>query len=213
MSKPVIMELPPWLIDPSLPQPTLTEKQHQRLLGINAEPSRNYADMVELAEQIYEAFFEHVVIELSNGMPLKSIVKDDPRGIDTGKFRAWVYRDKDRLKRYKEARLIGAGAIEDEMIDIADATNNPLEDVSRSKLRIDTRKDLLKVWDRDTYGEHKRVEVTSHTEYDVDHLEQVQQRLRSMMKTAVIGYTNDDVVDVEPTPLTTSPVTPNIWEA
>ena len=200
MGKPVLLDLPAWLLDPRLPEPDLPEHHLEQLRKINEEENRNYPAMVELAEQIYLGFFERVIIDLSNGINLKSIVKTDPRGIDPGKFRAWIHRDKERLRRYKEARAIGASAIEDEMIEIADAAHNPLEDVSRSKLKIDTRKDLLKVWDRDTYGDHKRVEVSSTQPVDIDHLENLRNNLRNMMKKSVIEYTNDEVEDAIPTP-------------
>lgn len=63
----------------------------------------------------------------------------------------WIRADPERLARFREAQEIGTELIEDEMIAIADAENS-LEDVARSKLRIDTRKDVLGFRNRKRYS-------------------------------------------------------------
>ena len=45
-----------------------------------------------------------------------------------------------------------------EMIEIADSTDS-IEDVQRSKLRIDTRRFLVGVWNKKRYSETKQVEL------------------------------------------------------
>lgn len=103
----------------------------------------------------YENLFESALDQIMEGVTLTAVIRNDPRGIDYGKFQAWIRKDKDRKRRYYEAKEIGSEKVEDELIDISDATDNPMEDVARSTLRIATRKWLLGVWDKRRYGDEK----------------------------------------------------------
>jgi hypothetical protein len=109
--------------------------------------------MGEVTNIIFNNFFEEIIERVSNGEPLSQIVREDPRGFPVNKVRAWVMSDPERKHRYYEAKAIGAESVEDEMISIADGDG--LEDVQRSTLRINTRKWLVGVWNRDRYAEKK----------------------------------------------------------
>ncbi len=69
------------------------------------------------------------------------------------------------------AKAVGAEAVEDELIRISDGRledgGASPDDVSRSQLRINTRKWLLQVWNRKRYGDVKTVESHSTTRFDV----------------------------------------------
>jgi len=100
----------------------------------------------------FENFFESAVDRLALGHPLKDIVNDDPRSISYSRLTTWIHKDPARQQRYYEARSIGAEVVADEMLAISDGTDNPMEDVNRSKLRLDTRRWLLGVWNRKRFG-------------------------------------------------------------
>ena len=55
------------------------------------------------------------------GTPLQTIVQNDPRGIQLGRFLFWINRDPERRQRYEEACEIAAEAMAHELTAIADA--------------------------------------------------------------------------------------------
>lgn len=143
------MTLPTWLDNP-----TTSDTQFRT----SGNPLGQYpATRAELdyRELQYENFFEAALDRIMEGATLSTLVKNDPRGIDYGKFQSWIRKDKERKKRYYEAKEIGSERVEDELIDISDAADNPMEDVARSTLRINTRKWLLGVWDKRRYGDDR----------------------------------------------------------
>jgi len=151
----------------------------------------------ELTHTMYEASFEGFLEKIANGMILKDVLIEDNRKFPEARYRTWIMKDPDRKRRYYEARAIGAGIVEDEMLRIADAVENPLEDVQRSALRIKTRQWLLQVWDRERYGEKRQVEVTKGPAMDENHLTQLAQRLIKLQRNPNGGYDAPDVIDVE----------------
>lgn len=112
----------------------------------------------QLEEAQFEASFENILDKIAGGGNLKDILEDDIRQLDHSRMRRWILRDTKRKAKYHEAQEIGAELIADEIIGIADGGNS-MEDVQRSKLRIDTRWKLLTVWNRRRYGEVKQVEI------------------------------------------------------
>ena len=112
-----------------------------------------------LAQSECAAMFEPTLDKLAMGMAVSEIIRESAHEISCAEFLRWVHKDPTRKARYYEAQEIGAEVVASEMITIADGVNS-LEDVQRSKLRIDTRKFLLGVWNRKRYGEVKQVEMT-----------------------------------------------------
>lgn len=110
-------------------------------------------------ELTYENFFVTVIQRVTAGEPISRVIREDPRDIPVGEYLRWIHKDSQRKQAYYEARSIGAALVEDELTRIADAIDDPLEDVQRSTLRINTRKWLLGVWDRKRYGDIKQIEV------------------------------------------------------
>lgn len=106
---------------------------------------------------VFEAIFERAMIHIAAGQPLRNFLQDDHRRPNMTEFIAWVYKDPNRRALYHEAKAIGAEIIEDDMMVISDAQDSA-EDVARSTLRINTRKWLLGVWNRDRYGEKKTID-------------------------------------------------------
>jgi len=147
-SQNTIEAIPNWL-SPEMSQPSLPS-------------ATSSVTMAEVTNIIFDNFFEEIIERVTNGEPLSQIVREDPRGFSVSDIRSWILRDPTRKRRFYDARAIGADAVEDELISIADATDSA-EDIQRSTLRINTRKWLLGVWNRDRYGDSKKLEVTNTT--------------------------------------------------
>lgn len=153
------MELPSWMTQvPPVP----------------AEPSQ--APKKELLEKQFEIFFETILDKISRGINLKEILRDDQRDFDYTQLLRWIHKDPMRKSRYYEAQEIGSEMIAAEILEIADGDG--LEDVQRSKLRIDSRQFLIKTWNRKRYGDVKTLEVNQNISITAA-LEQANQRLAS----------------------------------
>ncbi len=97
---------------------------------------------------------------LRNGKSLTAFCRD--RTLDPGTLRRWIHADAERLNMYRDAQALGAELIEDQIMDISDGTDQPNgipNDIQRDALRVNTRKYLLEVWNRDRYGSKAKVEV------------------------------------------------------
>ena len=136
--------LPDWLTSPpiELPKPTL-------------EQQRVKADLVQTQ---FESMFIRVLEDMASGKTLTQVLNDDFRGFKAGAFLKWVKRDPERHSLYKEAKELRTEHWAAEVIEIADA-EDAVEDVQRSRLRIDTRKWLMGADNRKTYGETKTIDV------------------------------------------------------
>lgn len=129
----------------------------------------------ELLEKQFEIFFETILDKISRGINLKEILRDDQRDFDYTQLLRWIHKDPMRKSRYYEAQEIGSEMIAAEILEIADAVDN-MEDVQRSKLRIDSRQFLIKTWNRKRYGDVKTLEVNQNISITAA-LEQANQRL------------------------------------
>jgi len=147
------VEIPSWMIQP-IPEPSSTK---------------------ELLETRFENFFETVLNKIAQGINLKEILRDDQRDFDYTQLLRWIHKDPQRKSRYYEAQEIGSEMIAAEILEIADGQDG-LEDVQRSKLRIDSRQFLIKTWNRKRYGDIKTLEVNQNISITAA-LEQAQARL------------------------------------
>ena len=134
------LELPQWLSVPD-PKPIAPSKV-----------------MRELMLSQYENIFERVIEQIYRGRSLKSLLQEDPREINYEDFLRWIKRDPMRHERFKEAQESRTEFIAGEILEIADAEDS-IEDVQRSRLKIDTRKWLMGAWNRKRYGETKQIEM------------------------------------------------------
>lgn len=112
---------------------------------------------LELAHQTFDLIFEDTIDRLTAGHLLSDIVIDynesHPIQITLAKFQQWIFRDKERKRRYDEAMELGTHITLDEMIRIADGRDNPMEDVQRSMVRIKVRERKLKAYNRKVFGD------------------------------------------------------------
>jgi hypothetical protein len=129
------------------------------------EPLRQNPNLTTFGQQLqqtlFENLFETVLDKIAAGVSLQEALRDDVRQPDYTAFLRWLHKDPSRRSRYHEAQEIGGEMIASEIIGIADGTDT-IEDVQRSRLRIDTRQFLLKVWNRKRYGDIKQLDVSGN---------------------------------------------------
>ncbi len=133
-------------------------------------PKRN-GDLTPEMRELEVQSFESVLETLAEGRSLDEFCRTYHTQLSAARFRTWIYRDRNRRNAYLAAKAVGAEAVEDELIRISDGVladgSASTDDVSRSQLRINTRKWLLQVWNRKRYGDVKTVESHSTTRFDV----------------------------------------------
>ena len=139
---------------------TMTMELPSWMTQVPPVPKESSAPKKELLEKQFEIFFETILDKISRGINLKEILRDDQRDFDYTQLLRWIHRDPQRKSRYYEAQEIGSEMIAAEILEIADGDG--LEDVQRSKLRIDSRQFLIKTWNRKRYGDVKTLEVNQN---------------------------------------------------
>ena len=150
----------------------------------------------------YPIVFDRVIERIAAGGLFKTVVEDDIREFEVANFRNWIRQDRAReaiLIAAEEARTdVWAGDI----IEIADAKDS-MEDVQRSKLRVDSRKWLMASHNRRRYGESTKidlnatVEVKRSREESMQELMKLQEQVVGGVKTGVYSpRSRDDVTDV-----------------
>jgi len=116
----------------------------------------------ELANAQFEVAFPTVLDKLCEGLTLTEIMRGYHADIDVGMFVRWVKRDKDRSRLYDEAREHRTEIWADKMVEYSNG-NDGLEDVQRSKLKVDTLRFLVAADNRRRYGSHTSVEADVET--------------------------------------------------
>ena len=142
-----------------------------------------------LQDTTFKAMFERVLGEMVKGRTLKEVLANDQRTIEYEAFFRWIKRDPQRHERYKEAKELRTEWWAGRIIEIAEADDS-IEDVARSKLKIDTYKWLMGADNRKTYGETKQVEINQSISI-LSALEAAQSRIAPTQMV-------DEVIDVEP---------------
>lgn len=189
LSAPTMDSLPPWLN----PAPTTSELVEQNHAATSKAVERTRRDLRNIT---YSNFFEHILEDIAGGATLPTLCQQDPRDISPAKFLAWILRDPDRKRRYHEALQTNAEIVFSEIIDIADAKHNPMEDVQRSTLKIKTRQWWLGVVDRERFGDIKKLDVTTKN-LDADQLKTISTtELKQMVLSGEYRRVeNDDTVE------------------
>lgn len=124
----------------------------QRQLDDTIPPYPTTKATQELLVQTYESFFERLVEQLAAGELIGDIIQSDPRGINVGHFMTWVMSSSERERRIDEAEKIGARILVGRMVKIATGVDS-LEEIERSKLRIDTLWKVAQSHNRNRYGQ------------------------------------------------------------
>ena len=105
----------------------------------------------ELRTHHLECLFERVLEAITEGGIAQDAIENDSNGFKVGEVMTWIRGTPERLKRYREAQKIRAEIYMESSVRIADGDG--MEDVQRSKLRIDTRAKAASVDDRERYGQ------------------------------------------------------------
>jgi hypothetical protein len=169
---------------------------------VTAETYPKNRATLELRHMLFDQFFEHAIDDVAAGRPLRALLREDKRGFKYGEFIRWVMMNPERKRRFREAQEIGAESVADELLDIADGTAGAgafIEDVARSNLRIETRKWMLKTWNRARFADTKTVDVNVSNVTE----EKLKQLSSTDIKRMIIegNYTTvEDAVLVNPEP-------------
>ena len=150
----------------------------------------------ELLLTTFEQTFERVLTEMAKGRTLKSVIVEDVRDLDYDAFWRWIKQDSMRYERYKEAKELRTEWWAGRIIEIAEAEDS-IEDVARSKLKIDTYKWLMGADNRKQYGESKQIEVNQSISI-ISALQQANSRIASTPVEEVIDlieHTSDNPED------------------
>ncbi len=115
----------------------------------------------DLQFQQVEFAFDTLLEAIAGGATLDNALKDYPVPLDLGLFRQWLGRNPERQIDMEQAESYRAEVWAGQIIAIADGTEAPLEDVNRSKLRIDTRWRLMSAHNRKRYGEVKTRDINN----------------------------------------------------
>jgi len=178
--------IPDWLAPAQL-DPNSTS--HSVATQTPLDPAEHRRATRALLDASFAAMFERVLTEMTKGRSLNAIVRDDLRDIEYDAFWRWIKRDPQRYERYKEAKELRTEWWAGRIVEIAEAEDS-VEDVARSKLKIDTYKWLMGADNRKQYGDIKQVEVNQSISITAA-LEQARSRLLTDVTTVDI----DDGVD------------------
>lgn len=149
-------DVPAWLAPAPAPRPRAL-----RHLENDESPTRAVSAVV--VEQ-YPSVLESMLDRVREGVSLRVALAEDPRRINVGDFMHWVMTNEKRRERYEEAQMVAAEIIASDLVPIADGTDS-IEDVSRSALRVATRREMLKIWNRKRYGDVKQLDVKHESSF------------------------------------------------
>lgn len=122
--------------------------------------------------QTWTIAFETVLEQMADGKPFDAICRAYHLPIQVARFRSWIFANEKRRNAYMIAKSIGAEAMEDELVRIADGMmadgSMSIDDLGRSTLKIETRKWIMKANNRKRYGDSKHVEQVTTTTTNID---------------------------------------------
>lgn len=118
--------------------------------------------LIQHEEHLFEIAFHSAMDWISDGKTLQDFFFEYHTVLSPSRFRRWVFRDPRRKDAYLTAKALGAEAMEEDLVRIADGISPDgsavPEEASRSKLRVDARRFLMAVNNRKKYGETKFIE-------------------------------------------------------
>lgn len=142
-------------------------------------------------EPYTEAVWEEAMDKVRDGQTLTAICRDNHNMPEISELRRYIHANPELLAEYRHNQEMGAEKVEDEMIEIADAEHNSLEDVQRSTLKINTRKFLLGIWNRPRYGDNKQIDVNMNVDL-VGAMDLARERLAKARGAVIEGEFTED---------------------
>ena len=143
-------QIPDWLA-PAIPL-TTRQQNGAATIPVPASTTSLTPEMLSVYDVCFEALIEHMT---TIGTPPRDFIKEYHRDISLGRLLLWIDKDETRIKRFKEAEKALAKILFFEILPIADAQNDPMEDIQRSKLKVDARKWAVEQLDPEKYGKKK----------------------------------------------------------
>lgn len=152
------MELSPAL--PSWLTADAVDSSHSSIPSYDPDKRKPSPETREMVLAQYEHVFMRVISEMAKGQPLHQILAQEGRSVDYNDFYRWMKKDAQRYALFQEAQELRSEFHAGEILQIADATDS-LEDVQRSRLRIETRRWLMGAHNKKRYGESKQIEMNT----------------------------------------------------
>ena len=115
-------------------------------------------DMLDTFEKIFDPAME----ALADGTSIVKFLQSDHRSLSAGRFMRWIMDDPQRYRAYLRSHEVAMELISNDLIPIADGKDDPMEDVARSKLRVDARKLMMGFNAKDRFTNTTKVDVTGH---------------------------------------------------
>ena len=115
-------------------------------------------DMLDTFEKIFDPAME----ALADGTSIVKFLQSDHRALSAGRFMRWIMDDPQRYRAYLRSHEVAMELISNDLIPIADGKDDPMEDVARSKLRVDARKLMMGFNAKDRFTTTTKVDVTGH---------------------------------------------------
>lgn len=152
-------------------------------------PPANPFILAEINHLIYENMLPIALSKIAAGYSIARVMREAQRGPEKAEFIRWIMKDPKRKAQYYEAKAIAAEVFDDQRIDIADGVddngNEVMEDIARSKLRIEVRERSMAVRDRKRFGETKTVELSASISI-TDALKEAQNRVSNIIDAEII---------------------------
>ncbi len=146
--------LPIWLVASTVDPGSTSTPEHSNVLDYAAARTRRDLQYIQFGHA-----FESIMESIAGGATLTNAIRDWPIELDQGMFVAWINRSSTRLTAYREAKELRSETWAGKIIEVADGVDNAMEDVARSRLKIDTYKWLMSADNRKVYGETKTIDV------------------------------------------------------
>lgn len=180
---PTTSTVPPWLqaLTPEPdPSPPLKPPSQLELALLRKQ------DMLDTFEKIFDPAME----ALADGTSIVKFLQSDHRSLSAGRFMRWIMDDPQRYRAYLRSHEVAMELISNDLIPIADGKDDPMEDVARSKLRVDARKLMMGFNAKDRFTTTTKVDVAANISITT-----ALQTARSRLET-LTDLTAEDVIDV-----------------
>ena len=154
MTQQTATSIPAWLqaLEPTDPSPPPKPISALELALLRKQ------DMLDTFEKIFDPAME----ALADGTSIVKFLQSDHRSISAGRFMRWIMDDPQRYRAYLRSHEVAMELISNDLIPIADGKDDPMEDVARSKLRVDARKLMMGFNAKDRFTTTTKVDVTGH---------------------------------------------------
>ncbi len=155
-------------------------------------------EMRALELQTFGIAFESALEAAAAGTTLEQFATSYHVRLNAPRFRTWIYQHAKRRNAWQAAKAVGAEQVEEDLIRIADGINPDgtasLADVQRSTLQVNTRRWLLQVWNRERYGDVRKIEQTTTSRIDPSSLStpELQERLLAALGVEPSDLDADD---------------------